>query len=291
MAQEVLSFISPNYSTVLTSPTAAQARQALVGALCTTKALAFQFAPIDRAAIAKLAAQAGKPSASAGFAKVFPSIKLSQLEPALEKCVVVASPAAQDGQANKQAVEIVSAKKEKGRPSEFALSYFLNCLFENVFVAPKLAPSPSAKEVRLVANVTGWQAVRKVSIEKGKPKEVVACCATIFDSVRRKLPSYACAQGKTGEYEAFVEAFLSKFPLRKSFGRLGEILAAAASQEASVAAFAEKGFEKLLLELFYYRVLEQVGFPPFVSTDQVSRIYPDLKIPKPRGRIAGAKKK
>ncbi len=285
----MLSFTSPLYSTSVQDPSREQARETLLSVFYASRKLAFDYAPLKHLQIASLAGKAGSAKNAGELSKLISSTKQSQLEAELSNLVEVVETRALVGD---DGVEI-APKKQKGTPVEFAFSLYFNCLLEKMLPpAVKLVPPQKAPlEVRLVANFGGWMAVRKVSIERQERKEVVACCATIFESVRKKLPEFLCAQGKQEEYNSLADSFISQFPERKSFSRLPEILLQAQKQEPAIAALAEKGFEKPLLDAFYCRVFAQVGFPCFVSTDQVSRIYPDLKIPKPRGRVAGSGKK
>lgn len=286
--QELISFTSPLYSASFNNPSPQQARELVLNAWLASRKLAFDYAPLKHAEIRAFTTRQGEASSVGKIAGVFSSAKPSQLEEKMGE-FVESGPRKNVGDEAGGAVE--AAKKEKGSPSEFAFSYFVSRLFDEVFPCPAFKQSTSAKEIRLVANFGGWTAVRKVSLERGERKEAVACCATVFDSLSKKLPEFLCQQGKSVEFNSFVESFLSKFPARKSFARVPEILLAAEKEEQKIVSLAEKGFEKHLLDLFYSHCMGQVGYPPFVSTDQVSRIYPELKIPKPRGRIAGVGKK
>lgn len=288
---EMLSFTSPIYSNSVQNPSREQVREMLLNVFYASRKLALDYAPLNHSQIASLASKVGAAKNASELAKLISATKQSVLEAELSKLVVL-SPATVALDADGGGAEI-APKKQKGAPVEFAFSLYFNCLLEKMLPpAVKLATASKApSEVKLVANFGGWMAVRKVSIERQERKEVVACCATIFESVRKKLPEFFCAQGKEGEYNSVVDSFISKFPERKSFSRLPEILSAAEKEESKIVSLAERGFEKPLLDAFYCRVFSQVGFPCFVSTDQVSRIYPDLKIPKPRGRMAGSGKK
>lgn len=282
--QQVLSFTSPLYSASFQNPSPKQARELLLNAWLASRKLAFDYAPLKRDEIEQFAASQGKIRSVFDLARVFSSTKSSQLEEKLSAMVDAPAKTSDD------AVSLEPAKKQKGSPAEFAFSYYVYCLLSGIFARPQFKPAP-AKEIRLVANFGGWTAVRKVSLERGEKKEAVACCAIIFESVRKKLHQYLCAEGKQAEFDALSSTFFSKFPERKSFARVPEILSEAEKEIPAIRGLAEKGFEGQLLDLFYSLALERVGYPPFISTDQVSRIYPDLKIPKPRGRTAGAGKK
>lgn len=181
------------------------------------------------------------------------------------------------------------AKAPKGEPVEIAFSAYLGELFDKTFPQEKVSwqkKGSSPREIRLVANYAGWMAVKKVNLAVAEKKEVVAGCASIFATTKTKL----CAILHP-DFQAFRDAFLAKYPERKSFSRLTEVLSAAEKELPKISAMAggDKLLEQRLQKLFFYACFERAGFTPFVSTDQVSRIWPELKIPKPKGNF-GKKK-
>ena len=182
------------------------------------------------------------------------------------------------------------AKIPKGEPVEIAFSAYLAELFDKTFSQEKISwqkAGSTPREVRLVANYAGWMAVKKVNLAVAEKKEVVAGCASIFAATKTKLSSILHK-----DFAAFLETFLAKYPERKSFSRLCEILLAAEKELPKISSLAggDKLLENRLQKLFYYSCFERAGFAPFVSTDQVSRIWPELKIPKPKGNFGKRKK-
>ena len=63
------------------------------------------------------------------------------------------------------------------------------------------------------------------------------------------------------------------------------IEAAKAAEKSVLACAAGENERRLLREIYYARVFGRLGFPPFVSTEDFGAVYPELKIPKPRGRM------
>ncbi len=275
------------FAVELKSPTPQQASQAAVAVMESTRQIAFEYSPINWGEIRALAGGAGKTISPGQLAQEVSSIKQAALETKLVAFV-------EKTQA-KEVFDDPLAKKPKGEPLEIALSAYLAALFDAAFPPEAVAwqkPSKERREVRLVANYSGWQAVKKVDVGAAERKEVVAAAAGIFERAKGKLPS-ALLGLRVGEYEAAVEAFLSKYPERKSFSRLGEILTAAVSHVPVVNAVAggDKQLEARLQKLFFYSCFERAGFTPFVSAEVVGRVWPELKIPKPRGNFGAKKKK
>jgi hypothetical protein len=132
----------------------------------------------------------------------------------------------------------------------------------------------------------GWVAVKKVNPSKAEAKEVLACLAGVFASVDRKIPAFACAGGDTKAFDSAFEKALTDFPERRNFSKLPAALEAAKAGEKEVLACAVgEGAKRVLREIYFARVFARLGFPPFVSADAIGAVYPELKIPKPRGRM------
>ncbi|OIO25071.1 hypothetical protein AUJ14_04965 [Candidatus Micrarchaeota archaeon CG1_02_55_22] len=176
-------------------------------------------------------------------------------------------------------------KAPSATPLDLAVSYYFGALVDKALgVAPITWSKPSDPQriVRLVANYGGWQVVKKVSSDAPK-KEIVAGCSGIFSSCKNKAADFL-DEG----YYALSQEFFSKYPERKSFARLQEMLRDAPATAHKIVQL-NNGVE--LKKLFYYSLFERAGYPCFISTDQVGAVWPELKIPKPRGNYGGKKKK
>ncbi len=292
MAEQMLVFKAllkdKEFKAELRNPEAAAAADALFACLEITRQQAFANSPIDITGIRSLTGPE-RTLSTKQLASAVSAISPARLEEQLTKYTEMPAVQADD-------VVDPLARKPKGSPIEIAVSAYLGELFDKAFPPEAVAWAKSSgetREIRLAASYDGWIAIKKVPMTAEK-KEIVAACAGIFSSSKTKLPTILLKDnGNADAYQTAVDAFLNKFPERKSFTRLAEILNAAEAEMPSIAAFAngDKKLEARLLKLFYYNCFERAGFTPFVNTEQIGRIWPELKIPKPRGNYGGKKKK
>jgi len=246
--------------------------------VCWTKM--FDYAPIDKAGIERVAFSYGKPKSVSEIASILSSIKPGVLEGQLRQFVKAKT---------QEQIDAELLKKPKGDAVDFAFAYFVFCLWKSVFpesVAFAGNGNPSAKEVRFAASTQGWTAVKKVDLARAEGKEVLFALAGIFTTLNRKLPAFA--SDNSDGFESFVSSFLNSFPVRKSFAKLPVLLNEALKNEDKLPQF---GSSPLLKESFFLRCFEHAGFPPFVSLEAIAGVYPELKVPKPRGNFGGKKKK
>ena len=123
---------------------------------------------------------------------------------------------------------------------------------------------------------------------EAEKKEVLAALSGMFNAANRKLADFSA--GDCAAFDAFVEQTFAKYPERKNFSRLPQVLQDAVAVESQLAQFASGDKLQALREFFFLKAFERCGFPPFITADQISGVYPELKIPKPRGNF-GKKKK
>jgi len=169
--------------------------------------------------------------------------------------------------------------KKIGDPDELAVCAYLYYAFRSVFPSTMPAKMPFAKsEVRLAADMDGWVAVKKVNLEVAERKEVFSALCSMRSVVSRKAMEFTPG---FEEFNATLETALTNFPERKSFGKLAAALNAVKglSQDAKMQEYA------------YSQAMLRVGFPPFLTNDHVASLYPELKVPKPKGNFGGKKKK
>jgi hypothetical protein len=146
-------------------------------------------------------------------------------------------------------------RKKKGDEVEFAFSYYLYLLKQRAF--PKTAFKENAtkgESLRLAANLNKWRIVRKANLA-AETDESLSRVASLRSATNRKLMQLLDLN--------IPEAG------RKSFSNLTKIMELVSGENA-----------ELLLDAGF----EASGFPPFISIDQVNRIYPHYKVPKPKGR-------
>ncbi len=145
-------------------------------------------------------------------------------------------------------------------------------------------------EVTFAAKFRDWIAIKKMSAnETTKPEEVAALLASITATIDRK--SFEFAGVNTELIDAYVDS-LTKGK-RKAYGVLAEILSNLKPGELK-ARFIEASDEKkypLAESYFMRKLLSNLGFSAWVDVENMQKAYPELKIPKPRGRMPGKKKK
>ncbi len=169
--------------------------------------------------------------------------------------------------------------KKIGDPDELAVCTYMHYAFRSVFASEMPAKRPFAKkEVRLAADMDGWVAVKKVNLEVAERKEVFSSLCSMRTVTQRKAMEFTAG---FDEFNGRLEAALANYPERKSFGKLAGALNAVKGLST----------DQKLQEFAYSQAMLRVGFPPFLTNDHVSSLYPELKIPKPKGNFGGKKKK
>lgn len=273
------------YSRRVENPSREQALEVLAAARVACVAKMFDYAPLDLAGLRDVAAPHAKRISSVdSLVAALREIKPGALEARMQSFVLLKKPTEE---------EIANGARKHDDATAFAWSFVMRELFEKAF-PPQAFPHAgacSSPNFLFAADLNGWVAVKKVNSAKAEAKEVLACMANVFASVDRKIPAFACAcaSGGNADADAFDSAFeraLAAFPARKNFSKLPAALEAAeaAEKEVLASALGESG-RRLLREIYYARVFGRLGFPPFVSTDDLGAVYPELKIPKPRGRL------
>ena len=146
-------------------------------------------------------------------------------------------------------------------------------------------------EISFCANYNEWIAVKKMSIDAGVPNyEVVAMLASVRETIDRK--AFQLGGVDTAKIDAKV-AELAK-GRRKAYGTISEVLSSLNPGELKALFASAVPEEKLapLAEAYFFKsLLTALGFYFEVTVETMKKIYPDLKMPMPKGRIAGAKKK
>ncbi|MBI5226072.1 hypothetical protein HY994_02425 [Candidatus Micrarchaeota archaeon] len=169
--------------------------------------------------------------------------------------------------------------KKIGDPNEVTVCAYLHNAFRSVYPLSMPSSKPFAKkEVRLAADFDGWVAVKKVNLELAERKEVFSSLCSMRTVAQRKAMEFTPG---FDEFNAALEGALAPFPERKSFGKLNAALNAVkgVSADTNLQSFA---FSSAML---------RVGYPPYLTNDHVASLYPELKVPKPKGNYGGKKKK
>lgn len=237
----------------------------------------FEHAPIDCRGINKFAEKnLASVSSVADLIQLLSQTKPAALEEGLRAFVLL------------KPSEGEPLEKKRGDAVSFAFAYWLHLFFKKLFPPKKIVSSKAAggagDQAFFAADYAGWRVVKKVDLKKSEAAEVLAFCAAVYSSAGKKFVEFASPQ-----FASFLESFLNKFPERKSFARLPDVLLEANAGEPHLKEFFGEECPARLhaaQQLFYESTCARVGFPPFVSVDAVSDVFPETKIPKPRGRVS-----
>ena len=144
------------------------------------------------------------------------------------------------------------------------------------------------EEIMFAARYKDWLVVKKLLIvENTLPEEIAITLASIDKTLVRK--SYEYTGINTGIIEAYVLTVAKKgrtfANLSAVFGSLqpGVVKAALmpACPKPELYPFAESYFIK--------KLLEEIGFDPCLEPETIGKVYPHVKVAKPRGNF-GKKK-
>ncbi len=228
----------------------------------------YSCAPIDEATLQAYASKKASPVHDLGtLAEAVAALKLSRLEQELQPFV-----------REDRSPEYVLEKKCD--PAVWiAECAFFRSYYEKIFPPLPLNPtgSPSKNEFRFAAQLPGWTIVRKVNLDAAERREVLATLVATYESVSKKRAEYGSEHFQDDCNK--LASFLTRFPGRRSLARLAHMLSAL-SKENGLASVSPT-FPSYFLE----RVFAESGFPPYGSIALVNGVYPELKIPKPRGRL------
>jgi len=145
-------------------------------------------------------------------------------------------------------------------------------------------------EIVFSAKYKDWISIKKMAIdETTQPAEVVAILASVRETIDRK--AFQIIGVKIEVIDAKV-AELTKGK-RKAYGSLSEVISSLKPAELK-AVFASAVSEEKLIPFaesyFFKSLMTALGFNFEVSIELLRKVYPELKIPMPRGRIGGKKK-
>ncbi|MEM2974479.1 MAG: DUF2666 family protein [Candidatus Micrarchaeia archaeon] len=148
----------------------------------------------------------------------------------------------------------------------------------------------SEQELSFFANVKGWQCIKRREIDESTENhEIVATLASIATSAGRKAFDFS------GIDTARIQSYAAELTKgkRKSFVNAAEIFANLKPNDVKEKLSSMCGEEKLypIAEAYLINcILTNLQLYPWIDLEILAGIYPELKIPKPRGRIAGSKK-
>ncbi|NYZ77871.1 hypothetical protein H0N96_00525, partial [Candidatus Micrarchaeota archaeon] len=256
----------------------------------------FDYAPLDARAIRAFAApRAAQATSLSGLASAVGALKPSEVEGNLQKFLAPEFRAPSTGEVVSTAAPS-SAKKRDAMPLAWAC--FLNAFYEKLFptetdvsrIKGKAAGGAEGPSM-LAADSESWRVVKKAAAG-AEAKETFYFLVTSFLSIEKKLLELAFdSPAQASEFSSLTESFLKNYGERKSFSKLNQMLSQAAQQgvEAKITALSPRR-PRLALQLFLDKVFTYSGYAPFAIPDALNAAFPELKIPKPRGRVAGSKK-
>ncbi len=163
--------------------------------------------------------------------------------------------------------QVKKFKQKQKALEEISICAFLHAVYCQFY--PQLftpVGNPQKTEVRIASNLPEWQIVKKVDVQRQEPKEAFMTLANIYHSIHNKYSDFSpitLSQTESG---------------RKSYATLLSNLSAISSATDFDSEW--KAFE----------AFSSAGFPPIPSTQTIGELYPEIKIPKPRGNF-GKKKK
>jgi len=143
-------------------------------------------------------------------------------------------------------------------------------------------------EIAFSAKYKDWISIKRMDIdEKTTQPEVVHMLSNVGESISRKV--FELGGIDRGKIDAYVlELTRGK---RKGYSTLSEIFGGMKQNEVREVLLSASSEQLLPIAEAYFmrRLLVSLGYNVDVSGEMMSKIYPELKLPKPKGRF-GKKK-
>jgi hypothetical protein len=126
--------------------------------------------------------------------------------------------------------------------------------------------------------------------DSSKPYEIAGMLSSINSTLIKKSFDF------TGIEKGKIEAIAAKITKgkRRAMGSLAEALSQLKPGELKaelLTACPEERLLPLAENYLLYCVLDNIGIKPYADSDTLTSVFPDLKLPKPRGNYGGKKKK
>lgn len=145
-------------------------------------------------------------------------------------------------------------------------------------------------EVIFTARYRDWMVIKKLSIDdKTTPQEVAAALASVEATISRKSYEF------TGINREAIEAMAEKLASgkRKSFASLSDALSQLKPTELKgqlLSACPTPAHLPIAENYLVKCLIDKVGFQTNLDLETLSKAFPEIKVPKPRGNF-GKKKK
>jgi hypothetical protein len=130
-----------------------------------------------------------------------------------------------------------------------------------------------------------WVVIKRTTIrEDTKPEEIVFSLASIRQTIDRK------AFDLLGIQTAGMDEYATKVTtgMKKNFKDLAQTVQLLSSTEAKAtiesACAAKPELQEVAKTYLFRKVIQALGFDFDVNQEMLSKVYPNLKLPKPRGR-------
>ncbi len=145
--------------------------------------------------------------------------------------------------------------------------------------------------IAFMAKYKEWISIKKLSVtDDTKPEEVSAHLSSIRMTTDRKLPQILGIN--TEDLDAYASASVNK--MRKSAANIEKIVDILCSEETKSqidSSIPSENVRGVAVTYLFGRMLQNIKLDLEVSPDTLMSMLPGLKIPKPRGRMPGKKKK
>lgn len=178
-----------------------------------------------------------------------------------------------------------SLSEAAGKPTLLpaAEAYFFGKFLEKFGIPAKLLPtslkssikpkgSPPKKRIGLMARYKDWISIKKLGLEEKVPKwEISGMLAGITEALIPKAFQFAEFE-KEAVAEAAEKAVKGK---RKSYGAIADVLSAV-----------PHSLSEMQTSYFLFTALSALGPKPYANRGMLTKEYPEIKPPKPRGRQA-----
>ncbi len=145
-------------------------------------------------------------------------------------------------------------------------------------------------EVAFAARHKDWMVVKKLLIEANTlPEEIALTLASIDKTMVRKSYEY------TGIKTDIVEAYVAKVAKKgRTFANLSAVFGSLKPGEVKAAlleACPTPAHYPIAESYFVKKLLEEIGFDPCLEPETLGKVFPHIKVAKPRGNFGGKKKK
>lgn len=143
------------------------------------------------------------------------------------------------------------------------------------------------EEISFIAKYKDWVVIKKKQIdETTEDKEILAILASINSTTARKAYDFAPID------KSVIDKYVTELVKgkRKGWNNLAEIFGSIKQSELKeklLAACKDKDetFYPFAETYFLNSILKALNYSPFIDSEVVQEVYPEMKLPKPRGRV------